>query len=223
MTARLTAVRLPIAWEGLDLPNPLATRSTVLLTGEPGWRWAGATPGLGIAPCDQSPGAAAAGWDLDHVVVLVPDVAAAVTTMADAGVSVRLRVTVGDRPTAFFRVGPLLEVIEAPVRAPSLYGVALMTDEPLEVVTLRWRSMGLDVTDPRPAIQPGRRIITLRGVDAGLAVMSPDGAVAKPHRRAGGAVTAGSVDAGVPDRLEVGDTSVETKGRRRWIGYGSSC
>jgi hypothetical protein len=71
-------------------------------------------------------------------------------------------------------VGPLLEVIESPVRAPAVYGVALVTDEPLEVVALRWRSMGREVTDPKPAIQPGRRIMTVQSVEAGLAVMSPD-------------------------------------------------
>jgi hypothetical protein len=57
-----------------------------------------------------------------------------------------------------------------------LYGVALVTTEPLETVILNWRSRGLDVTDPTPAIQPGRRIFTVRGTAAGLAVMSPDGA-----------------------------------------------
>ncbi len=186
LSARLTAVRLPIPWEACDLPNPLATRSMVLLTGEPGWRWTGATPGLEIPPCEQPSGTAVAGWDLDHVVVLVPDVAAAVATMAAAGVPVRLRMVVGDRPTAFFRVGPLLEAIEAPVRAPSLYGVALVTQEPLGVVALRWRSMGLEVTDPHPAIQPGRSIFTVRAIDAGLAVMSPDGAVATPHEHQSG-------------------------------------
>ena len=35
---------------------------------------------------------------------------------------------------------------------------------------------GLDVTDPRPAIQPGRRIFTVKGTAAGLAVMSSDAA-----------------------------------------------
>jgi hypothetical protein len=118
----------------------------------------------------------AEGWDLDHVVLLVPAIEDAVRELADAAGSPRLRIEVKGRPTAFFRVGPLLEVIQSPVRAPALYGIALVTTEPLEVVTLRWRSRGLDVTDPRPAIQPGRRIFTVKGTAAGLAVMSPDGA-----------------------------------------------
>ena len=109
--------------------------------------------------------------------MLVPDLDAAVERLSSLGVEPRLRLVIKDRPTAFFRVGPVLEVIESPVRAPALYGVALVTDEPLEVVALRWRSMGREVSDPKPALQPGRRILTVRDTEAGLAVMSPDGQV----------------------------------------------
>lgn len=171
---RLALVRLPLPWDEFDLPNPLQTRSTVLLTGDPAWRWSDGSPDLPIPECDLDTGEARDGWDLDHVVLLVPDVEATVAAMEAIGVTPRLRVDVRDRPTAFFRVGPLLEVIESPVRQASLYGVALVTAEPLEVVVLRWRSLGREVTDPRPAIQPGRRIFTVRATAAGLAVMSPD-------------------------------------------------
>jgi hypothetical protein len=173
--ATLTTLRLPIPWDEFDLPSPLQTRSTTLVEGPPAWKWEGGTPKFPIERCEEAEGDAADGWDLDHLVLLVPDLEAAVTTMADIGEAPRLRMSVKDRPTAFFRVGPLLEVIESPVRRPSLYGVALVTQDPLEVVALEWRSMGRDVTDPRPAIQPGRRIFTVRAIEAGLAVMSPDG------------------------------------------------
>jgi hypothetical protein len=36
--------------------------------------------------------------------------------------------------------------------------------------------MGRDVTDPRDALQPGRRIFTVRATETGFAVMSPDAA-----------------------------------------------
>lgn len=170
----LTTLRLPLPWDEFDLPNPLRTRSTVLTTGEPAWAWDGAAPDLGIAECEQQQGAVAEGWDLDHVVLLVPDLEAASASFAAAGTRARLQMDVRGRPAAFFRAGPVLEVIESPVRAPAIYGVALVTEEPLEVVALRWRSMGRDVTDPRPAIQPNRRIFTVRATEAGLAVMSPD-------------------------------------------------
>jgi hypothetical protein len=147
----------------------------VLLTGEPAWAWQDDFPGLDIPSCDPQPGVAAEGWDLDHLVVLVPDLAHAESTFAAVGLQPRLRIEVRGRPTSFFRAGPLLEVIESPVRSPALYGVALVTDESLEVVVLRWRAMGRDVSDPRPAIQPNRRIFTVRATEAGFAVMSPDG------------------------------------------------
>ena len=171
----LTGVRLPIPWDALGLPNPLATRATVLTTGDPAWRWSGQAPDLGMPDPGPAVGVAAPGWDLDHVVLLVADLDQAVATMAAAGRSPRLRVVVKGRATAFYRVGPLLEMIESPVRSAAIYGVALVTDEPLEVLALRWRAMGLEVTDPRPAIQPGRRILTVGALEAGLAVMSPDG------------------------------------------------
>lgn len=178
MGALLTAVRVPLPWDEFDLPNPLQTRSTVLCTGEIAWAWDPAAPDFGIEACEEVDGTTAEGWDLDHVVLLVADLEAAVATMQAIGVDPRLRLSVRGRPTAFFRVGPLLEVIASPVRAPALFGVALVTEEPLETVALRWRSLGRDVTDPRPALQPGRRIMTVRATEAGLAVMSPDRAVA---------------------------------------------
>jgi hypothetical protein len=174
----LTAVRLPLPWDEFDLPNPLQTGATALLTGEIAWAWKAATPSFGIGECDEVVGTVAEGWGLDHVVLLVADLDEAVAEMESVGADPRLRLTVRGRRTAFFRVGPLLEVIESPVRAPALFGVALVTDEPLETVALRWRALGRDVTDPRPALQPGRRIMTVRATEAALAVMSPDRAAA---------------------------------------------
>lgn len=170
----LSTLSLPIPWHEFALPSPLQTRSTTLIDGDVGWDWEPQIPQFEVAACEAAPGASAPGWDLDHVVLLVPDLEDAVETMARIGAAPRLRVEVKGRPTAFFRVGAVLEVIESPVRAPSLFGVALVTEEPLEVVILRWRSMGRDVTAARPAIQPGRRIFTVKGTEAGLAVMSPD-------------------------------------------------
>lgn len=172
--ATLATLRLPVPWDEFDLPSPLQTRSTALVEGPPGWAWTEGTPDFPVAKCDPAAGTTAEGWELDHVVLLVPDIEEAISTMDAVGESPRLRIDVKGRPTAFFRVGPLLEVIESPVRQASLYGVALVTEEPLETVVLRWRSLGRDVTDPRPAIQPGRRIFTVRATEAGLAVMSPD-------------------------------------------------
>ncbi len=173
--AILTTVQLPIPWGTFGLPTPLQTRLTCLVDGPPAWAWQPTGPDLGIPIVQPCSGETAEGWDLDHVVLLVPDIEATIEELAETVGAPRLRVEVKGRPTAFFRVGPLLEVVESPVRGPALYGVALVTTESLEVVTLQWRSRGLDVTDPRPAIQPGRRIFTVKGTEAGLAIMSQDG------------------------------------------------
>lgn len=181
MTSTLATIQLPLPWPTFGFPEAFATRSTTLTTGDVGWAWRGDAPDMGVPECPQAAGEPLDGWDLDHVVLLVPDIEEAVALMDAVGHEPRLRMDVGDRPTAFFRVGPLLEVIQSPVRAAALFGVALVTEEPLEVVVLRWRSMGLTVTDPRPAIQPGRRIFTVKETEAGLAVMSADRPVSPPE------------------------------------------
>lgn len=175
MTTALVTLQLPIPWDSLDLPPVPVLGSTTLLDGdEPAWGWSGRPPGFGIPTADAAVGEPVPGWEVDHVVLLVPELGAAKAAMEAIGRPARLSMEVRGRPAAFFRVGPVLEVIESPVRAPALYGVALATDEPLEVLTLRWRALGFDLSEPRPAIQPGRRIVTVRGLKAGLAVMSPD-------------------------------------------------
>ena len=180
--ASLSTLRLPIPWEALGMPTmPLLGSTTVIDGDRPAWAWTGPAPSFPIEECEDSAGSPVDGWVTDHVVLLVPDIEEAVAVLAEAGHRPRLRMEVKGRPTAFFRVGPVLEVIRSPVRAPALYGVALATEEALEVVALRWRSLGFEVTDPRPAIQAGRRIMTVRGLAAGLAVMSMDRAV-QPDR-----------------------------------------
>lgn len=174
-TPSLVTLRLPIPWHALGMPETPQLGSTTLVDGDhPGWAWSGPAPSFPIGECEAIEGAAVPSWGTDHVVLLVPDLDEATTVLAETRLSPQLRMEVKGRPTAFFRVGPVLEVIQSPVRAPSLYGVALATDEALEVVALRWRILGFDVTEPRPAMQPGRRIITVRGLAAGLAVMSAD-------------------------------------------------
>ena len=173
----LTHLALPLPWDAFGLPSPFAGRSTTLVEGEPSWRWSDAVPDLGIGEAADVPGTAEAGWDVDHVVLLVPNLDELRSQMAIIGCEPRLTLEVKGRPTAFYRVGTILEVIESPVRGPSLYGVALVTEEPLETVGLRWRSMGIEIGDVHAAIQPGRRIFSVGAVEAGLAVMSPDRSV----------------------------------------------
>lgn len=167
---------MPLQWEAYGLPARFQTTTTCLMTGDPGWAWDTAAPDLGIPLVDNQTGDHADGWDLDHVVLLVPDLAVAIELVQPSLGPPRLRTEVEGRPTCFYRVGPLLEVIESPVRSPSLFGVALVTEHSLEETAISWRRRGITVTDPQPAIQPGREIFTVKGTSAGFAVMSPDGA-----------------------------------------------
>jgi hypothetical protein len=173
----LVGIRLPIAWTDFGFPVAWRGRSTTVATGPPAWSWDGPGPAGGVdafTPPDDPP--SLEDWEVDHVVLLVPDIEAAVSTLRSAGCDLRLRITVRARPTAFFRVGTLLEVIETAVPAPRLYGIALVTNQDLDEVAAGWRTMGHDVPASRDAVQPGRRIITVRDAGAGLAVMSPEGA-----------------------------------------------
>ncbi len=171
----LVTLRLPVPWTVLGFPaNPLLGATTMLDGDDPAWAWDRKAPDLDIPTCELIRGDTVSGWVTDHVVLLVPDIEEATESLKEVGLEARLAMEVKGRPTAFFRAGPLLEVIESPVRGPSLYGVALAADEALEVVALRWRGLGFDVTDPTPAIQPGRRIMSVRGLNAALAVMSRD-------------------------------------------------
>jgi len=180
----ISTVALPISWPAFGFPAQVQTGPTCLVEeDDPAWAWTDGEPELGIRSCPTATGRPVAGWGTDHVVVLVPDVEEATAHLTAAGLRPRLRMSVRGRPTAFFRAGPVLEVIESPVRAPAIFGIALVTEESLEAVALRWRSLGHEVTDPRPAIQPGRRIFTVNGLTAGLAVMSPDRSPPRRQRR----------------------------------------
>ena len=175
MTA-ITAIRLPIEWEMFGWPDIPDLSGVTLRTGDPAWAWDPAAPAFAVHTIEPASGEPVEGFGVDHVVLLVPDLERAISRLDRINVAPRLRMDVSGRPAAFFRVGPVLEVIEAPVRDASLYGVALTTDESLESLSLAWASRGLDVGSVKPAVQRGRRIMTVHGLDAGLAVMSADGA-----------------------------------------------
>jgi hypothetical protein len=181
-SSHLTTLQLPLPWETFGFPDQWLGRSVHLVTGDPAWTWSGLPPDVGIPTVEDTDTrlhtpTPVEGWAIDHVVLLVPSLQDALTTFGDIGLDPRLRMRVQDRPAAFFRAGPLLEVVESPVRNPAIYGVTLVCEEPLEAVALRWRSMGLNVSTVHAAIQPGRRIFTVHDTEAGFAVMSPDRAV----------------------------------------------
>ncbi len=116
---------------------------------------------------------------LDHVVAISSDLDRTVTVLRGAGLDLRL---VREEPTpagaprqAFFRLGSvILEVVQAPEEAiertgggrPAFFwGLAFVAPDLDATVA----SLGGRVSEIRDAVQPGRRIATLRR-SAGLAV-----------------------------------------------------
>lgn len=169
----ICGIRLPIPWPDLGFPAAVRFGPVTVSTGSRAWSWDPVVPDLDVRDAGTPPQAdSVEGWGIDHVVLLVPDLdAAGAAIRAVAGES-RRRETIRGRDTAFWLVGTLLEVVEeASVDRPLLYGLSLTVDRQLVEIAEAWRSRGLDVSDPRPAFQTGRRILTVRGLDAGLAVM----------------------------------------------------
>jgi hypothetical protein len=170
----IAGLQLPIDWTSFGWPDSPTFGDITMATGDPKWAWTGSAPALAVHVFEPPVGEAVHMMSVDHIVVLVPDLDAATGRFTRAGLEPRLRMKVRGRPAAFFRAGPVIEVIESPVRQASLYGVALTSENSLETMALEWRSRGLNVGSIKPAIQPGRRIMTIRDLDAGLAVMSAD-------------------------------------------------
>ncbi len=118
---------------------------------------------------------------IDHVVVMSPALNRSVQALQAAGLDLR---RIREQPTpagaprqAFFRLGEvILEVVQEPeqvlvqrsdgVDGPArFWGLALLTDDLDHTVT----RLAEHVSEARPAVQPGRRIATLRR-SAGLAI-----------------------------------------------------
>lgn len=117
---------------------------------------------------------------IDHVVAITPQLDRTVTALQGAGLDLR---RIREEPTpagaprqAFFRLGStILEVVQEPPEAieraggtdrPAFFwGLALVAPDLDATVA----ELGDQVSEIRPAVQPGRRIATLRR-SAGLAV-----------------------------------------------------
>ena len=123
---------------------------------------------------------------IDHVVVITPDLDRTTATLRDAGFDLR-RMREGATPggstrQAFFRMG---EVILELVAAPAGTKIAADPDGPARLWGISFLVEELDDTaaalgdllgEPRQAVQPGRRIATLRreaGLGPAIAFMTP--------------------------------------------------
>lgn len=117
---------------------------------------------------------------LDHVVVITPALDRTVAAFQSAGLDlrrIREEATPAGAPRqAFFRLGPeIVEVVQEPDEAieraggvdrpPVFWGLALLCDD----IDATVAGLGEHVSEVRDAVQPGRRIASLRR-SAGLVV-----------------------------------------------------
>jgi catechol 2,3-dioxygenase-like lactoylglutathione lyase family enzyme len=171
----------PAAWSaaGFDVADGVCRVSRVTL------RLVGTGPRRGILDWTLGDGPArdAAGphpngaVSVDHVVMLTPDLDRTVAELEARGFDLRRRregpTPGGSTRQAFFRAGePILEVVQAPegtsvARDPAgparLWGLAFVVGDMEQTA----RELGELLGRPRDAVQPGRRIATLRP-EAGL-------------------------------------------------------
>ena len=115
---------------------------------------------------------------LDHVVVATPDVARTTSALAAAGFELRREREAGRGKQAFYVVGDAVLEVVGPLE-PDGEGPAAFWGLTLVCADLDATCAALGeavVGPPREAVQPGRRIATLRaaaGLGAAVALMSP--------------------------------------------------
>jgi hypothetical protein len=179
----LTGLRIaddPATWEALGF----AVRDAALTLGGVRIELAGTAAGKGIL-----------GWELgetaepqpeaghpngvtavDHVVAVTGDLHAAIALLSDGGLEVRrVRDAGNGLRQAFYVLGTALLELAGPVDGEGemrFWGVTLVTPD-LEALSAR---LGPLLGPPKDAVQPGRRIATLRreaGSSLPIAFMSP--------------------------------------------------
>jgi len=97
---------------------------------------------------------------VDHVVVLTGSLDRTVAALQDAGLDLRRR----DERMAFLRLGSyILEVVERGDDPARFWGLVVVVDDPESVP---------GAGPAKNAVQPGRRIATVKGLGTALAVMS---------------------------------------------------
>ncbi len=115
---------------------------------------------------------------VDHVVVATPDFERTREALARAGMPLKRVTEMRGTRMGFRRVGPaILELVEAPhAERPAFWGLAIVVRD-LDALANR---LGDRLGEIRPAVQPGRRIATVRpsaGISTNLAFMDSAKAV----------------------------------------------
>jgi hypothetical protein len=116
---------------------------------------------------------------LDHLVVVTPDLDRTTRALADRGIAARrTREAGGGRRQRFFRLGEVILELVGPAAPagggpPSFWGLAFTVAN----IDATAEHLAGRIGGPRPAVQPGRRIATLRAghaVSVPVAFLSPD-------------------------------------------------
>jgi hypothetical protein len=108
---------------------------------------------------------------IDHVVVTTPDSARTVAALAAVGLPAKRTRDVGrGMQQVFFRAGEVVLELVGPVEAngngpAGFYGLAVNVAD----IDATKAHLGDRCTDPKDAVQPGRRIATLKTRDLGIA------------------------------------------------------
>jgi hypothetical protein len=177
----LVAVQLPFSellWSAMGghrgETELLLNNGVGLRRGERAWAWRGHAPSAGVDSCAAvGPGARRVTFGIDHVVLLVPDLAAFARDGAPC--PVRRQGTVQGRKRAFYVCGPaVLEAVEEPsVQTGALFGLCLDVADVLSVAT-EWSGKGLELSAVHAAEQDkkNRVIFNLRKQGVGLAVIT---------------------------------------------------
>ncbi|MEA2197036.1 MAG: hypothetical protein QOJ25_1087 [Solirubrobacteraceae bacterium] len=114
---------------------------------------------------------------IDHVVVVTPDFDRTAGALAAAGLALRRIRDAGGVRQGFRRLGPaileLVESREAPAGPARFWGLVVVVAD-LDALALR---LGAHLASVRDAVQPGRRIATVRrsaGLGPAVAFMDPE-------------------------------------------------
>ena len=114
---------------------------------------------------------------LDHIVIVTGDFARTAAALKRAGMPLKRTREVGQMRQGFRRLGPaILEIVHSPEMddaETSFWGLTVVVIS-LEALAER---LGDRLGEIRPAVQPGRRIATLRrdpGISPAVAFMSPE-------------------------------------------------
>jgi hypothetical protein len=111
---------------------------------------------------------------VDHVVVTTPDFVGTRDALARAGMPLKRTVEMRGTRMGFRRLGPaILELVEAPDAPLGFWGLVVTVSD-LDALAER---LGERLGSIRAAVQPGRRIATLResaGLSTNVAFMDPE-------------------------------------------------